>query len=59
MQLNEIGDIKWFSIPEAIEKIRQYSDTKRKIIHQIYFFIINLIQDITKCYIKNMVININ
>lgn len=59
VQINEIGDIKWLYIPEAIEKIRPYSDTKVKIIHQIYFFIINLIQDITKCYIKNMVININ
>ena len=59
VQLNEISDIKWLNVPEAIEKIRPYCDAKIKMLHQIYFFIINLIQDISKCYIKNMVININ
>ena len=43
VQMNEIGDIGWFTIPEAIEKIRPYNVEKIKIIHQIYFFIINLI----------------
>ena len=46
VQLNEIGDIGWFTIPEAIEKIRPYHDKKIKMIHMIYFFIINMIVDI-------------
>lgn len=45
-QLAEIGDIKWVTIPEALEKIRPYYTARIKIIHQIYFFIINLIIDI-------------
>ncbi len=40
--LYEIGEIAWFTIPEAIEKIRPYYESRIKIIHQIYFFIINL-----------------
>ena len=46
VQLNEIGDIGWFTIPEALEKIRPYYDKKIKMIHMIYFFIINMIVDI-------------
>lgn len=40
--LNEIGEIGWFTISEAIEKIRPYYDSRIKIIYQLYFFIINL-----------------
>lgn len=46
-QLYEIGDIKWFSIPEAIEKIRDYNQEKIQMIYQLYFFIINLIVELT------------
>ena len=45
-QVNEIGDIKWFTIPEAINSMRSYNDKKIQLIHQIYFFIINLIINI-------------
>lgn len=45
--LDEIGDIKWFTIPEAISKIRPYYEKRIKMIHQIYFFLINLIVNIT------------
>lgn len=45
-QIYEIGDINWFTIPEAIEKIRPYHNQRIKMIHQIYFFIINLINEI-------------
>ncbi len=45
-QIYEIGDMGWFTIPDAIEKIRSYNDKKIKMIHQIYFFLINLIIDI-------------
>ena len=48
VQLNEIGDIGWYTIPEVIEKMRPYHDKRIKMIHMIYFFIINLISDITK-----------
>jgi len=44
----EIGDIAWLSIDEAIEKIRPYHEPKKKIIYQIYFFIINIINDLIK-----------
>jgi 8-oxo-dGTP pyrophosphatase MutT (NUDIX family) len=44
----EIGEIGWFTIPEALEKIRPYYDARIKIIHQLYFFIINLINVISK-----------
>ena len=47
-QLYEIGEIGWFTIPEALEKLRPYYDARIKIIHQIYFFIINLVNEITK-----------
>jgi hypothetical protein len=36
----------WFTIPDAIEKLRSYNDIKIKMIHKIYFFLINLIIDI-------------
>lgn len=42
----EIGDIRWCSIPEAISLIRPHYNIKIKLIHQIYFFIINLINNI-------------
>jgi len=45
--LNEIGEIGWFTIPEALEKIRPYYDSRIKIIHQLYFFIINLFTQIS------------
>jgi len=48
VQLNEIGDIAWFTIPEAIEKIRPYYNSKINLIQQIYFFIVNLITDMNK-----------
>lgn len=47
-QIYEIGDMAWFTIPEAIEKIREYHDKKITMIKQIYFFLINLFIDIEK-----------
>ena len=52
-QQYEISDIKWFTINEAIEKIRPYYASRIKIIFQIYFFIINLIMNITPNLIDN------
>lgn len=45
--INEIGEIGWFTIPEALEKIRPYYDSRIKIIHQLYFFVINLFNQIS------------
>jgi 8-oxo-dGTP pyrophosphatase MutT (NUDIX family) len=42
----EISDIKWLTVKEAINKLRPYYTVKIKMIHQIYFFIINLIENI-------------
>jgi len=47
-QIYEIGDMAWFTIPEALEKIRSYNEKKIVMIKQIYFFLINLYLDITK-----------
>lgn len=43
---HEVGEIGWFTISEGIEKIRPYYTEKIKLIHQTYFFIINLIINI-------------
>jgi ADP-ribose pyrophosphatase YjhB (NUDIX family) len=45
---NEIESVCWFTIPELLEKIRPYYETKIKLIHQIYFFVINLIIKLNK-----------
>lgn len=55
-QLEEIGDIKWFTIPEAINRIRPYYEKKIHLIYQIYFFLINLVIDMNK--INKQVVNI-
>ena len=46
-QDHEISDIRWMTITEALSKIRSYDESKIKLINQIYFFIINLINSIT------------
>ena len=45
-QKYEIGDIKWLTYEEIIPKIRDYYDDKIKIIHKIFFMMINLIENI-------------
>jgi 8-oxo-dGTP pyrophosphatase MutT (NUDIX family) len=50
----EIGDIQWFTIPEIINKIRPYDVMRIQIVHQIYFFLINLIMNI---YNSNNMLN--
>ena len=45
-QSYEIGALEWLTIPQAIEKIRTYYDKRVKMIHQLYFFILNLIINI-------------
>jgi ADP-ribose pyrophosphatase YjhB (NUDIX family) len=55
-QLEEISDIKWFTIPEAINKIRPYYKKRIHLIHQIYFFLINLVIDMNK--INKQIVNI-
>jgi ADP-ribose pyrophosphatase YjhB (NUDIX family) len=45
-QLYEIGDIGWFTISDAIEKIRPYHHTKINLLNKIYFFVINLVIDL-------------
>jgi ADP-ribose pyrophosphatase YjhB (NUDIX family) len=54
-QLYEIGDIGWFTISDAISKIRPYHNTKIIILNKIYFFIINLLIDLG---IEKNIINI-
>jgi ADP-ribose pyrophosphatase YjhB (NUDIX family) len=56
-QQYEISDIKWFTISEAVEKIRPYYVDRIKIIFQIYFFILNLITNITPRLLNNKLLN--
>lgn len=44
-QQKEIGDIKWLTINEALNKTRDYHNSKKEIIYKIYFFILNLIKN--------------
>jgi ADP-ribose pyrophosphatase YjhB (NUDIX family) len=53
----EIGDIQWLSIPDAIKKIRPYYKKKIDVINIVYFFLINLIDNIIKSN-NNNIINI-
>lgn len=40
---HEIGDVKWFTYEEAILNIRPYHQEKKKILTQIYLFILNFL----------------
>jgi 8-oxo-dGTP pyrophosphatase MutT (NUDIX family) len=42
----EIGDLKWLSFEDVIQKIRPYFTDKLKMIYKIYFLFINLIENI-------------
>jgi len=39
----EVSDIRWMTINECLEKLRPYDETKKSIIHSVYFFLVNLI----------------
>ena len=45
IESNEVSKIEWFSIDKVLNKIRPYYNEKIKLIHQIYFFFINLIKN--------------
>jgi ADP-ribose pyrophosphatase YjhB (NUDIX family) len=45
-QKYEIGDMKWLTYEEILPKIRDYYGEKIKMIHKIFFMMINLIEDI-------------
>lgn len=40
-QMNEIGDIGWFTYDEAMKLIRPYHTERKKILTQLYMYIIN------------------
>ena len=44
-QQKEIGDIKWLSLNEALNKTRDYHNSKKELIYKTYFFILNLIKN--------------
>lgn len=46
-QLYEVGDIKWVTLSECINKVRPYYEKRMQMINHIYFFLINLIINIT------------
>lgn len=48
----EIGGIGWFTIPEALNLMRTYNEKRIQLIHQIYFFIINMIMNINPNYLN-------
>lgn len=41
-QSNEIGDIKWLTYDEAVNKIRPYNEEKKKILNNIFIFMSTL-----------------
>lgn len=45
-QKYEIGDIKWLTYDEIIPQIRHYYIDKIKIIHKVFFMMVNLIENI-------------
>jgi ADP-ribose pyrophosphatase YjhB (NUDIX family) len=45
-QKYEIGDMKWLTYEEVIPKIRDYYGEKIKMIHKIFFMMVNLIENI-------------
>jgi len=51
-QVEEIGDIGWFTYSEAIEKIRPYHIERKKLLNEIYLFIITNILKLTPIPIK-------
>ena len=44
----EIGDIGWYTYEETLLKLRKYDTTKIDIVNQIYFFIIIVLEKISK-----------
>lgn len=46
IQLIEIGDIKWFTIEECLNKIRDYSVEKKSMISNFNFLIVNFIMSL-------------
>ena len=42
-QVDEIGDIGWFTYDQAIKKIRPYYKEKKKLLNEIYLFVVNMI----------------
>jgi len=54
VQINEIGDIGYFSFEESIKKIRPYHVDRQKIVTYLYIFIINnIIKNINIDYDNN------
>ena len=45
-QKYEIGDMKWLTYEEVIPKIREYYGDKIKMIHKVFFMMVNLIENI-------------
>ena len=42
-QIDEVGDIGWFNYDEAIKKIRPYYPEKKKLLNEIYLFVVNML----------------
>lgn len=45
-QCNEIGDIGWFTYDEALRLIRPYHTERKKILTELYMYIMNTVSDI-------------
>lgn len=53
IQVEEIGDIGWYTYHEIIEKFRPYHTERIKILSEVYITIINLVIDAIKANKKN------
>ncbi|VVU95177.1 hypothetical protein CPAV1605_902 [seawater metagenome] len=47
-QMDEIGDIAWLSYDDAVKKIRPYHTEKKKLLNEIYLFLVNIILETNK-----------
>jgi len=45
VDLQEVGEAGWFTLPEILSKIRPYNNKKKLLIQQVYFFIVNMYLD--------------
>lgn len=47
-QMNEVGEIGWFTYDEAIRMIRPHHTERKKLLTELYMYIINTINEINK-----------
>jgi 8-oxo-dGTP pyrophosphatase MutT (NUDIX family) len=57
-QVDEIGDISWLTYDEAVKKIRPYHSEKKKLLNEIYLFLVNIVLNTKKEKKTNNILDI-